>query len=188
MLMNFGPINKRGGEKRLNVVFSRARRHMVVVSSIQPGAITNDYNDGANCLKGYLAYAEAMSGGNAGSARRILNGLTAERDSGALGRAEDPVLQSIAQALRSRGLEADVAVGDSGFRCDVAVRRSGEDRYRLGVLVDLGESEDSQSVLERGVLQPAVLTGFGWKVERVLAKDWQQRRAEVLERLVRAVG
>src|SRR5262249_26223895 len=43
MLMNFGPINQRGGEKRLNVIFSRARHHMVVVSSIRHQAITNDY-------------------------------------------------------------------------------------------------------------------------------------------------
>lgn len=188
MLMNFGPINKRGGEKRLNVVFSRARRHMVVVSSILPGAITNDYNDGASCLKGYLAYAEAMSSGNAGAARRILGGLTAERDLSGSGHAGDPVLQSIAQALRARGLEAEVAVGDSGFRCDVAVRRPGEARYRLGILVDLGEGEDPQGILERGVLQPAVLGAFGWRVERVLAKDWQQRRSEVLERLLQAAA
>ena len=35
MLMNFGPINQRGGEKRLNVIFTRARHHMAVVSSIR---------------------------------------------------------------------------------------------------------------------------------------------------------
>ena len=61
MLMNFGPINQSGGEKRLNVAFSRAKQHMAVVSSIRHSDITNDYNDGANCLKNYLRYAEAMS-------------------------------------------------------------------------------------------------------------------------------
>ncbi|MCP6756789.1 hypothetical protein NL533_34705, partial [Klebsiella pneumoniae] len=64
MLMNFGPINKSGGEKRLNVAFSRAKRHMAVISSIQSTAITNDYNDGAACLKNYLRYSEALSSGN----------------------------------------------------------------------------------------------------------------------------
>jgi len=64
MLMNFGPINKSGGERRLNVAFSRAKHHMAVVSSIQFTDITNEYNDGANCLKNYLRYAEAVSVGN----------------------------------------------------------------------------------------------------------------------------
>jgi superfamily I DNA and/or RNA helicase len=54
MLMNFGPIKQRGGEKRLNVIFSRARHHIAVVSSIRHQASTNDYNDGAAALKGFL--------------------------------------------------------------------------------------------------------------------------------------
>ena len=65
MLMNFGPINQRGGEKRLNVIFSRAKHHMAVVSSIRHHAITNDFNDGANSLKNFLQYAEAVSKGEA---------------------------------------------------------------------------------------------------------------------------
>src|SRR4030095_5443832 len=54
MLMNFGPINQRGGEKRLNVIFSRAKHHMAIVSSIRHRDITNDYNDGANSFKNFL--------------------------------------------------------------------------------------------------------------------------------------
>jgi hypothetical protein len=77
MLMNFGPIKQRGGEKRLNVIFSRARHHMAVVSSIRHQAITNDYNDGAAALKGFLQYAELMSSGELRSARTVLEGLNA---------------------------------------------------------------------------------------------------------------
>ncbi len=50
-----------GGEKRLNVNFSRAKHHMVVVSSIEHHQITNDHNVGANALKQYLRYAAAAS-------------------------------------------------------------------------------------------------------------------------------
>jgi len=64
MLMNFGPINQRGGEKRLNVIFSRAKHHMALVSSIRHRDITNEYNDGANSLKNFLHYAEAGSRAN----------------------------------------------------------------------------------------------------------------------------
>src|SRR6266480_3347308 len=68
MLMNFGPINQNGGERRLNVAFSRAKKHMALVSSIRHDAITNEYNDGARALKNYLRYAEACSVGDAQSA------------------------------------------------------------------------------------------------------------------------
>src|SRR5205823_7098815 len=68
MLMNFGPINQTGGERRLNVAFSRARQHMVLVASIQHHDITNDYNDGARCLKNYLRYADALSRGDSAAA------------------------------------------------------------------------------------------------------------------------
>ncbi len=76
MLMNFGPINKSGGERRLNVAFSRAKHHMAIVSSIQHADITNDYNDGANCLKNYLRYAEAVSTGNRDASHRVLHGMS----------------------------------------------------------------------------------------------------------------
>ena len=72
----FGPINKSGGERRLNVAFSRAKHHMAVISSIQFSDITNDYNDGANCLKNYLRYAEAVSTGNREAAHRVLHGMS----------------------------------------------------------------------------------------------------------------
>ena len=75
MLMNFGPINQRGGEKRLNVIFSRARHHMAVVSSIRHDDITNDYNDGARALKNFLHYAQSVSRGDHAAARQVLENL-----------------------------------------------------------------------------------------------------------------
>jgi superfamily I DNA and/or RNA helicase len=70
MRMNFGPINKMGGERRLNVIFSRAKENMMVVSSIYADQITNDYNHGANTLKTFLRYAQAMSLGDEDGPRR----------------------------------------------------------------------------------------------------------------------
>jgi len=75
MLMNFGPINNTGGEKRLNVAFSRSKKHMAVVSSIQYTDITNEHNEGANCLKNYLRYAAASSVGQGAVAEQVLRDL-----------------------------------------------------------------------------------------------------------------
>ena len=75
MLMNFGPINKKGGEKRLNVIFSRAKKHMAIVSSIKYHNITNEYNEGANYFRRFLQYAENISAGNMQTARTILDSV-----------------------------------------------------------------------------------------------------------------
>ena len=80
MRMNFGPINQGGGEKRLNVIFSRAKQHIAIITSIGHQSITNDYNVGANTLKQYLRYAEAVSRGDEGEMHACLNGLTAQRN------------------------------------------------------------------------------------------------------------
>src|SRR5262249_32368998 len=138
MLMNFGPINQCGGEKRLNVAFSRARPHMAVVGSIRPHDITNEYNDGANRLRNYLRYAEATSGGDLAAARRVLDGYSAASvDAPELPAVDgDAVADQVAAELTARGFRVDRQVGQSMLRCDLAVWRSGDEAYRLGILGD----------------------------------------------------
>jgi predicted DNA-binding WGR domain protein len=187
MLMNFGPINKSGGEKRLNVAFSRAKHHMALVSSIRHADITNDYNDGANCLKNYLRYAEAVSNGNTETARRVLHGMSRwhdspdERDA----EADDPVAGQLAEALAVCGFLVDRSVGQSHFRCDLAVRRDGDNSYRLGILLDNRAYYEQSDLLERDMMRPKLLRDFGWRVAFVLAKDWHEDREAVMDRLLR---
>lgn len=185
MLMNFGPINKSGGERRLNVAFSRAKHHMAIVSSIQHADVTNDYNDGANCLKNYLRYAEAVSTGNRDASHRVLHGMSrwpAASDDPHR-EADDPLAEQIAAALEAKGYRVDRTVGQSHFRCDLAVRRDGETAYRLAILVDNASYYDQSDLLERDLMRPKLLRDFGWKVTFVLAKDWYEDRAAVLQRL-----
>jgi hypothetical protein len=190
MLMNFGPINKSGGERRLNVAFSRAKHHMAIVSSIQFGDITNDYNDGANCLKNYLRYAEAVSTGNREASHRVLHGMSrwhaVSEDSD--GEPDDPIAEQIAAALVERGYLVDRSVGQSHFRCDLAVRREGEPVYRLAILLDNDGYYDQSDLLERDLMRPKLLHDFGWNVTFVLAKDWYEDPAAVLERLERTLA
>lgn len=185
MLMNFGPINKSGGERRLNVAFSRAKHHMAVISSILFSDITNDYNDGAACLKNYLRYAEAVSTGNCEASGRVLHGMSrwqaAADDAGST--KDDPMAEQIAAALEGRGFIVDRGVGQSHFRCDLAVRLAEDTAYRLAILLDNDNYFDQSDLLERDMMRPKLLRDFGWKVIFVLAKDWYQDHAAVLERL-----
>jgi hypothetical protein len=187
MLMNFGPINQSGGEKRLNVAFSRAKRHMALISSIHHHAITNDYNDGARCLKNYLRYAEAVSLGDLGTAGRVLRELSlgTEEASRAGGPQRDAVVEQLTAALAGLGYQVDRDVGQSSFRCDLAVRRAGDTAYRAGILVDTDAYYRQADILERDVMRPRLLQSFGWTVAHVLTQDWWQNRAGVLESLAR---
>ncbi|MCA9643420.1 MAG: hypothetical protein KC492_22125, partial [Myxococcales bacterium] len=183
MIMNFGPINKNGGERRLNVIFSRAKHHMAVVSTIGWQQITNEYNDGANCLKTYLRYAEAVSRGDAaeaGSALLTYGRGHAESDAGA---GSDSVVSAIAAELRTRDYEVDTDVGASSFRCNIAVRRAGEARYRLAILVDSSDFYARPNPDELFRIKPGVLRAFGWNVTAVLAKEWYENRDGVMKRL-----
>jgi predicted DNA-binding WGR domain protein len=184
MLMNFGPINQRGGEKRLNVIFSRAKHHMALVSSIRHHDVTNDYNDGANSLKNFLQYAEAVSKGDAATARRVLENLNPlSRQALAPLNTGDAVVEQLATALRARGHVVDINVGQSKFRCDLAVRGTADGLYQLGVLVDTDGHYANPNLLDRYLLQPTILRAFGWRFALVLTKDWYHNPEDVLARL-----
>jgi len=182
--MNFGPINQRGGEKRLNVIFSRARHHMAIVSSIRHTDITNDYNDGANSLKNFLQYAEAVSQGDAATARRVLESLNPlSRKALAPLSKGDAVVTNLAAALQARGYTVDLNVGQSKFRCDLAVRRATDSLYQLGILVDTDGHYANANLLDRYLMQPSILRAFGWRFALVLTKDWYHNPDDVLARL-----
>jgi hypothetical protein len=186
MLMNFGPINQMGGEKRLNVAFSRAKQRMAVVSSIRAGQITNDYNAGAACLKNYLNYAEAISCGDGVGAQRVLSNMCRWREGRSAQQhvVADETCRQVASALRQRGYVVDEAVGQSHFRVDLAVRREADKIYRLGILVDTLSSYEQSEPLERDMLRPRLLRNFGWQVTSVLAKDWLDSADAELHRLI----
>lgn len=184
MLMNFGPINQRGGEKRLNVIFSRAKHHMAIVSSIRHHQITNDYNDGANSLRNFLHYAEAVSKGDEATARRVLENLNPlSRKALSPSSKGDAVVEGLGAALRARGYAVDLNVGQSKFRCDLAVRRNSDSLYQVGILVDTDGHYANPNLLDRYLMQPSILRAFGWRFALVLTKDWYHDPDDVLGRI-----
>jgi hypothetical protein len=203
MLMNFGPINQKGGEKRLNVIVSRARRHMAVVSSIEADAITNTYNDGANTLRRFLGYAQTVSRGDTAAAVAALGrggsavGRSAVGAAGSrpgvgpgtgVGSGGDARIGAVlAQALRDRGLVVAEELGQSAFRCDLALRRPEDDEYQVAVLLDTPARVGAQPLGERLTSNPAVLSQAGWKIVHVLLKDWHDDPERVIESLIHEV-
>jgi hypothetical protein len=121
----------------LNVILSRAREHLAVISSIRHHDITNEHNHGANTLKKYLQFAEATSCGNDAQARRVLENVNPlARKAIAPASSGDAVVAALAAALSAKGCAVDQGVGQSRLRCDLAVRARSESHYLLGTLVD----------------------------------------------------
>ncbi|WP_455924657.1 AAA domain-containing protein [Pseudomonas putida] len=183
MLMNFGPINQRGGEKRLNVIFSRARKRMAIVSSIEADAITNTHNDGAAALRAFLQFARASAAGDAPRSQGILASLnTGAKQSFALTLPKDSLRTSLAAALRQRGHHVEEYVGRSQFRCDLAIADATGQAFSLGILLD-GDTLATPDVRERYIFRPTVLRSFGWRIIDVLSHDWLRDREHVLGRI-----
>ncbi|MEJ1971149.1 MAG: AAA domain-containing protein [Lacunisphaera sp.] len=188
MLMNFGPINQRGGEKRLNVIFSRARRHMAVVSSIRHFDITNDFNDGAACLRNFLEYAAATSVSEIATARRVLQAANPAGPARGGPPVTDVVATQVGAALAAAGWVVETNVGQSSFRVPLALRQPDEDRFALGILVDDGSHYAQPDLLERYLQRPGLLQAFGWRLVTVYAKDWFQDPAAVRRQIARALA
>ena len=188
MLMNFGPINQRGGEKRLNVIFSRARHRMAVVASIEPQAITNVHNDGASALRAFLEFARASAAGQGERARTVLGALNPSA-SAAFTRPAPPdsIRDAIAATLRARGHDVHIHVGRSQLRCDLAIVDPADGSYALAILLDNPEEPvpDSQA---RYVFRPAILRSFGWRVLDVPGKDWVDDAEAVIVRIESMLG
>ncbi|MBR9884922.1 MAG: DUF4011 domain-containing protein, partial [Oceanospirillales bacterium] len=182
MLMNFGPINQNGGEKRLNVIFSRAKKHMVVVTSIEPNQITNTYNTGANALRQYLRYAQAVSEGDSAGIQSAL--LEYGYSPSAQGDDSFLMIEAIAQRLRSEGLHVVTQYGQSSVKCDLAVRRAEDRHFSLGILTDNVEHYKIKDLINRYHTQGSVLSAFGWTLCHVLAKDWYKDSDAVVKRIL----
>lgn len=175
--MNFGPLNRDGGWRRLNVAISRARKEMVVYSVLRPEQIdlARTRAEGVAGLKGFLEYARS---GKTALAQR----------SGLAQPTPDTVADEIAAAIASLGCKVQRNVGCSSFRVDIGiVDPNQEETFLLGILLDGRNCCHSATALDRFVLQPSVLEGLGWKVLRLWTLDWLDNPSRVLEGVVAAM-
>lgn len=178
MLMNFGPINKRGGEKRLNVIFSRAKKSMCVVSSIKYYDIKNEYNEGANYFRKYLQYAELVSLGQIESANNVLSSINNKNSV----EPTSQITNQIENELLKLGYYCNQNIGQSKFKCHLGVKKSKQDEeYILGIVIDDNIHYSNDDILEQYLLRPEILKSNGWNISQIYAKDWLENKPRVLQ-------
>ncbi len=171
LMHNFGWLNQKGGENRLNVAISRAKQKIHIVTSFRPSELALDgaKNEGPVILKRYLEYAFAISNGDREDAERILRSF-GETYGIVPAAVETEYAQKVAAALRERGYEIDTQVGIGGYRIDIAVRRNG--KYVLGIECDGKLYSISRSARERDYHRQKYLESRGWHIKRIWSMDW----------------
>lgn len=172
---NFGPVNRAGGWRRLNVAFTRARRRVEVVASITAGDIDSP-NPGVQHLKRYLDYAQ-----------RGLVALSVPVSSHH-GDAESPFEEAVLRSVRSMGYDVVPQVGQAGYRIDMAVRHpSKPGAYVLGIECDGAMYHGSRVARDRDRLRQQVLEGLGWRLHRIWGPAWYRSPGREQERLRNAI-
>ncbi|WP_255573824.1 DUF3320 domain-containing protein [Erythrobacter sp. SCSIO 43205] len=173
--MSFGPVNAEGGERRLNVLFTRARLRCEVFASFEPGAmdLSRTSREGPKVLKRFLEYAKAGT---------FLDAEPTGDD------ADSPFEEDVAEAIRSFGFLVDGQVGSAGFRIDLGVRdpeRPGT--YILAVECDGATYHSALWARERDRLRQGVLEHLGWRFHRIWSTDWFYNREAEIRRLQTAL-
>jgi very-short-patch-repair endonuclease len=174
----FHPVSRRqDGHRRLNVLFTRARRKIVLFSSLAPEDIVVDPErsaPGVRILRDYLTYA--YDG-------RLEQGT----DEGA--EADSPFETSVANALRELGHNVALQVGVAGYRVDLAVRHPvDQTRFILGIECDGATYHSAKSARDRDRLRQEALERLGWTLIRVWSTDWFRDPSAQTQKLSSAIN
>lgn len=172
---SFGPVNREGGERRLNVLITRARLAMEVFCNFTADDLATQSTTpfGVKALKSFLKYAESGVLEN-----RFETGK--ETDS--------PFEDEVISAIKKMGYEVEPQVGSAGFFIDIAVkdpRKPG--KYVLAIECDGATYHSSVSARDRDRLRQNVLEGMGWKFHRIWSTDWFRTQARQIELLKKAI-
>ncbi len=174
LTMDFGALNRDGGERRLNVAVTRARQELIVFSGFTADQIdpTRTRALAVHHLKTFLDYAE-----------RGAIALPAQ-DIGSVGGFDSPFEEAVAAHLERRGWMVVPQVGISGFRIDLGVRHPDlAGSYLAGVECDGASYHGSATARDRDKVREQVLKGLGWNILRVWSTDWWFDPAGCAERL-----
>jgi len=167
--MNFGPLNRDGGWRRLNVAVTRARYEMRVFSSLKGEQIdlSRTNSAGVQGLKAFLNFAE--------------RGLLQTTETVALDQEKNTLIQSIARHLDRNGIKVKTNIGTSDYRVDIGIiDPMHTQQYILGILVDGKNYFNTKTTNDRELLIPDVLQSLGWNIYRIWTLDWLKNKEKIL--------
>lgn len=178
--MTFGPLNRDGGERRLNVAITRAKHEMLIFSGLRGDQIdlTRTRARGVRDLKYFLEYAER-------GPRALISATLATGHA----EADSEFEQMVADRLRSHGYEVHHQVGCSGYRLDLGiVDPAAPGRYLLGVECDGATYHRAATARDRDKLRQLILEDLGWTLHRIWSTDWWHNADREMEKLLAAIS
>lgn len=169
----FGPINEQGGKRRLNVLFTRARHSIHVITSLRPEQIVADpaSKGAARYLRAYLEFAKT--------------GLLDQPMEGA-GEPESDFEVAVMTAVQGLGYNVTPQLGVAGYRIDLAVIHPHYPwAYLAAIECDGARYHSSRSARDRDRIRQEILEGLNWKgrIWRIWSTDWFQTPVKELARL-----
>lgn len=176
--MGFGPINKVGGERRLNVAITRAKQNIKVVASVHgyDFRINENTPRGVKLLSDYLEFAERGAS--------FLSKIVKNNDQVA----DSAFEEDVSRFLESKGYMVEKQVGVSSFRIDLAIRDPKRPKvFVLGIECDGATYHSGKTARDRDSLRQQVLERLGWKIYRVWSTDWFVNNLNARKDLIRAV-
>ena len=175
--LNFGVLNHAGGERRLNVAITRARKQIIVFTSFDPQDL----------------HAERTAYRGVKDLRAYLHQAAEGRAPRALPASQSPLSwhrREIAEALEAAGLTVRTGVGHSTFEIDLVLAVADQPgRPAVAVMLDGPQWNKREGVVDRDLLPVDVLRTMGWqRVERVWMPEWVADPKAVVARLVKAAS
>ncbi len=174
---NFGPLNREGGERRLNVAVSRARYEMKVFSTLSPEQIelSRTKSLGVAGLKAFLEFAQKGK-------------MALPQKSGSAHVPQASLIDKMAEELQARGFEIKKHVGSSAYRIDLAVVHPDKpEDYLAAIICDGASYQAAPTLRDREITRVGVLRALGWNVLRLWTLDWWMEHDKVMEQLCSAL-
>ena len=165
MSMNFGPLNRKGGERRLNVAITRSTSEMLVFASFDPSMIdlTRTSAQAVRDLKHYLEYAQR---GPTALGEAVLS-------VGGIDSFDSDFEEAVAEKLRKKGWTIHTQIGVSKFRIDLGVVHPDyPGKYLAGVECDGAAYHSSPSARDRDRVRHSILQNLGWSLVRIWSTDY----------------
>ena len=162
LLMNFGALNRQGGQRRLNVAITRARQGLHVFSTLKAEKIdlSRTSSEGVRDLKDFLIFAKTGH-------------MAYYAQGGDQPKSKDELLLYVQKQLQDLGWCVDLAVGRGDSRVDLAVQHPDiAGQYLTGILVDGDDYAKAATARDRDQLRPTVLSGLGWKILQLWTVEW----------------
>ncbi|WP_156299436.1 DUF3320 domain-containing protein [Streptobacillus canis] len=175
--MNFGPLNREGGWRRLNVAISRSRKEMIIYSTLLPEQIdlNRTKSEGVKGLKMFLDFA--IRGKN----------IQGSKENSSLNK--DELITELSRKLEKKGYLSKSNVGSSGYKIDLALLNpKNNKKYIMGLLFDGYGYLNSETIRDRFILQPTILKLLGWQIYNVWSVEYIENPEKVIDAIIEKIN